>query len=565
VKIVSRLLSRSVRPLNIRYRWGVEALEDRKLLTVALQPLANLTLAQDSPTQTIDLNQTFFDNATGQSDLTFSAKSDNTALAQTTISNGVLSISLAPNASGFARITVQGQAPDSSVALDTFRVQVTASADRSLDVPLGPGHTTFRYVMANHASASISLTGPGTGTIQLGGDNLTLNGNQARGANQEIESIALTGTTAATQLTITGVSAKRGTVFADVGNITTDGSLGSIRTKRMFLDGDLNVAGGVRLMSIDGARSGTITLGQSLGPINLTIGTIIDENLSTPAPFSQIHGADWFSSDSVPETFKAAYLGRVSTTSHFDVGVQLSGDGAPARMIGSMSVRGEVGGTWNIPGASAPLLIGGSTFDWNATFGSLPSINDLGNFSGSLTVPSIASIRVRGGMLGGVLNLTGTAGTDLGHLQVFNTIANSTINAAGDLGPIRAQGLQNTLVFAGVGNLGFGQTLPASAADLSGTATIQSITLVPRKNGVGFVNSDIAAANIGTMALATTKTANGGVQFGIAATSIGHIAMRDLTTHRFITINNVHDATTLASQIASLGFSLQDLIIRQLS
>jgi hypothetical protein len=545
----------------------VESLEDRRLLTVALQPLPNLTLAQDSPMQTIDLNQTFFDNATGQSDLSFTAQSDNTALAQTSVdSSGALSIALTPAASGFARVMLTAKAPDGSEALDTFRVQVTAAADRSLDVALGPGQSQLRYVMANHTAATITLTGPGTGTVHLGGDNLAQVGNRVRGANQAVESITLTGTTAATQLTITGITAKRGTVFADVGHITSDGALGAIRIKHLFMDGDLNLAGGARLMNIDGARSGTMTLGQSIGPVSLTINSIVDENFSTPAPVSQVRGGAWFSTDSDPETFKAAYLGQVLTTSHFDVGVQLSGDGAPARLINSFNVRGEIGGTWNVPGASAPLAFGGSTFDWNATFGgSLSSINDRGNLAGSLTAPSIGSIRVRGMMTNAVLGLTGTGGTDLGNLQVTSGIINSTIDSAGDLGPIRAEALQGSLVFAGVGTVASGQTLPSAASDLSATATIKSITLVPRANVVGYLNSDIAASNVGILSLGTTKIDNGGMPFGIAGTSIARISMRDLTTHHAITINNVHDAATVAAQIAALGFSLQDLNIRILS
>lgn len=561
MRFVSRVLSRSVHRGS-----GVESLEDRKLLTVALQPLPNLTLAQDSPAQTIDLNTSFFDNATGQKDLSFTAKSDNTALATTSIdASGVLSIALAPAASGFARVMLTAKAPDGSEAIDTFRLQVTASAERSLDVALGPGHNQLGYVMANHTAATIALSGPGTGTVHLGGDQLAQAGNRVRGANQEVESITLTGTTAATQLTITGITARRGTEFADVGNITSDGALGSIRIKRMFLDGDLNLAGGAHLMTIDGARNGTMTLSQSIGPIGLTINSIVDENFSTPAPVSQVRGGAWFSTDSVPETFKAAYLGRVLTSSHFDVGVQLSGVGAPARMINSFNVRGEIGGTWNVPGASAPLVFGGSTFDWNATFGSLPSINDRGNLAGAVTVPSIGSIRVRGMMTNAVLNLTGTGGTDLGSLQVTGAIANSTINSAGNLGPIRAEALQNSLVFAGVGTVSPGQTLPSAASDLSATATIQSIKLLPRANVVGYLNSDIAAANMGDLSLGTTKIDNSGMPFGIAATSIGRISMRDLTTRHVITINNVHDAGTLAAQIAALGFSLQDLNIRILT
>lgn len=572
MKLVSRRLSQSLRPSSVlrsaaRGPCRAEPLESRRLLSVSLQPFSNATIAQGSAQQTADLNQAFFDNATGQPDLKFAAQSDNTTVAQAAVdANGTLTITPAPANAGFARITLTATAPDNSEAIQTFRVQVTASADRSLDVPIGPGHHSFRYVMANHTTATITLNGPGSGTIHMGGDNLLQIGDHARGANQEVESITLTGTTAASQLVIIGTSANRGKDFADVGNITSDGSVGQIRVKRLFLDGDINLAGGVGTLNIDAARSGTMTFGQSIGSINLTVGTITNENLSTPAPFGLIHGGNWFSSDSVPESFKAASIGRIVATGNFDVGIQLTGTGAKGQSIGGVNVLGAIGGTWTIPGPSAPLVVGGTAFDWDATFnGALPSINDRGNFGGSMTIASIPSIRVRGTMQNAVLNFTGAGVTDLGAMRVTGMIKNSTINAAGDLGPIAAEALQDSIVYAGVNTSGLSQALPAAASDLSAAASIRSITLVPRANVVGFLGSDIAAASVGTLSLSTTQIANGGVAFGIAAESIGHLLVRDLTTRHFIAINNVHDAATLAAQIAALGFGLQDLNLRILS
>jgi hypothetical protein len=558
-----KIVSRRRKALNC----AVEPLEARRLLSVSLQPLTNLLLPQGSDAQTVDLSQIFTDNATGASDLVFTAKSDNTALAQATLSGSVLSLNFAPTASGFAHISIQGTAPDGSSASQTLRLQITASADRTLTVPLGTaGHGTFRFVEANHTIGQITLTGPGSGTITLGGDNLSLAGTQARGANQELESIALTGTTSASRLTIGGVSAMRGRLYANIGNITSDGSLGSIRMQKVNLVGDITLEGGVSSIDIAGAQSSSLAFGQSIGPITLKVGNFNDVNLATPAPFGLIRGGDWVSTDSVPESFHAAYISRVYMTGNFDVGVQLTGTGAPGRTLGKLTVGGAIGGTWNIPGSSAPFLIGGTTSDWNATLASVPYIDDLGSMGGSLTIPSLPWLKVHGNMIGTLLNFTGTSGTDLRSMHVYGVIRSSAIESGANLGPILAEALQATLVYAGVAPLPQGQVLPASATDLNASATIESITLRPRgKVKIGFQASDIAAASLGNLALATTEVNNNGVAFGLAAETIGHVSVRDLTHHRQLNLNNVRDTATLAAQIAASGFTQQDLSLTILS
>jgi hypothetical protein len=545
----------------------VETLETRCLLSVSLQPLSNLLLPQGSAAQTVDLSQLFVDNTTGVNDLTFAARSDNTALAQATVSGSELTINLAPTASGFAHISIQGTAPDGSSASQNFRLQVTASSDRTLTVPIGtPGHSTFRFVEANHTIGQITLSGPGTGTITLGGDHLSLAGTQARGANQELESIDLTGTTSATHLSIGGMEARRGRVVADIGNITSDGSLGSIRIQKVDLVGDVTLAGGINSINIAAAQNSSLTFGQSTGPIAMTVGALNDVTVSTPAPFGLIKGGDWVSTDSVPESFHAAYINRVYMTSNFDVGVHLTGTGAPGRTLGKLTVGGVIGGTWTIPGSSAPFLIGGTTSDWDATINSIPNINDLGSMGGSLTTPSLSYLKVHGNMIGALVNLTGSKGTDLGAMHVYGVIRSSAIESAANLGPIVCESLEATIVYAGVAQLPQGQVLPEAASDLSSDATIQSITIRPRgKVKIGFQASDIAAATLGNLALATTQVDNSGTTFGLAAESIGHVSVRDLTHHRQLNLNNVHDAATLAAQIAASGFTLQDLSVTILS
>ena len=127
----------------------------------------------------------------------------------------------------------------------------------------------------------------------------------------------------------------------------------------------------------------------------------------------------------------------------------------------------------------------------------------------------------------------------------------------GDLGPITAEAMQQSVVFAGVGPLQQGQDLPASAADLSSTATIRSIVLHPTAKITGFLASDIAASTIGILSLGTTRVDNSSVPFGVAATSIFHISARDLTHQQVINLSSISDPMTLANEIAASGLNLQ--------
>lgn len=543
-----------------------EPLESRRLLSVSLTPIPNATIPQGSAAQSVDLSQVFTDTTTGQPDLMFSARSDNTSLLQSSISGSVLTVTAAPNLSGFAHLTLVAVAPDGFQASQVLRIHVTPTQGRTLDVPIGPGRRQFRFVQADHTIGTINLIGPGTGTLVMGGDNLVLLGDHARGANQEIESINLTGTTAATSLVINGVSAKRGRVFAQIGDVTSDGSIGIVRMKKVNLVGDINVAGGTSLINMDLAQNGTILFGQAVGRVQMKIGSFTDENFSTPAPISTLNVSGWGNSDTVPESFQAAAIQHLSSNGSFQPGVQLSGTGVTTgRLLNFMKVGGLIGGTWTVPGASAPLLIGGTAFDFNGTFASVPYIRDTGSFSGTLNIPSLSQLKVNGNMVSALLNLTGAGAKDLGVLNVRGVISGSAIVSAGNLGQISARGLVQSIVYAGVSTLPQGQPLPTSAAELTASASIGSIVTHPTAKVIGFLASDIAASSIGVLNLGTTRVANNGVPFGVAGASIGRFVVRDLTNHRVIALSNINDPTTLANQVAAQRLNLQDLTVTVLT
>ena len=215
MKFVSHLLSRTMplwsfgRGFRQVVRFQVECLETRRLLSVAIQAIPAQTIPQGTTPQALDLTQAFADNTTQQADLTFTTQSNNPSVVQPSISGTVLTLTLRRRV-GHRGHYGRCEAPDGSTAALAFRVKVPASTDRSLDVVLGPARKSFRYVESNGTSGTITLSGPGTAVIHMGGDNLVQIGDHARGSNQEIESITVTGTTSATSLVDIGVVRKGG-------------------------------------------------------------------------------------------------------------------------------------------------------------------------------------------------------------------------------------------------------------------------------------------------------------------------------------------------------------------
>jgi hypothetical protein len=199
--------------------------------------------------------------------------------------------------------------------------------------------------------------------------------------------------------------------------------------------------------------------------------------------------------------------------------------------------------------------------DWDATFGSLPFIHDGNQFAGRLTVPSLGQLIIHGNMVDAVVNLTAPNVQDVKTLVVRGAISNSVILAAGNLGPVSAEALQGSIVFAGVGTLAQGESLPTSGSELAANSTIQSINLHPRGAVVGFLASDVSASNIGTLSFGTTRVNNNGVPFGVAATQIGSISATDLTNHRTFTLTHVNNAASLAAEIAAMKLNLGDFVI----
>ena len=495
------------------------------------------------------------------SNLTFTATSDNPSLVQPAVVGSNLQLLYTPGKSGYARVNVVATDVTGTQVSQTFRVKVLADASRSADVPLGSGRS-LTFVDANRSAGTISISGPGTAVVHMAGDALQVKGGRVRGSNQQVQGITVTGTTPATTITILG-RPKRGKTLT-IGDITADGPLAMVRVKRANVEGDVTAGGTVRRIEMDGASNGTITVGAGARPMQLFVGGFSDENLTSGTPISLIRAFQWAGSDNVDETLSTPFISRLIAFGSFVPGLQLSGAPAGHMTLGPNSVGGFIGGKWNVAGRSAPLRVGGTNTSWDATFDSLPNMV-VNTLQGVLTVPSIRSILVRGNVLSAFLNFTGpfaSGALDLGQLTVRGGVFNSAIQSAGNIGSISAKDMRTTLVTAGVGPLSGTDPLPASPSDFASPAQIRSISLHPSgRNVVGFLNSDVAASNIGSLTMGTTRVANG-QPFGVAAHSIGRLTGRDLSHKQNLVFVNLTDAAALAQQVAARNLNLQDFVIR---
>jgi hypothetical protein len=101
----------------------------------------------------------------------------------------------------------------------------------------------------------------------------------------------------------------------------------------------------------------------------------------------------------------------------------------------------------------------------------------------------------------------------LSTVSVSGAVDSTTIRTSGDIGKVTVGGLINSNVFAGT------DERPASLADFDTIQTIKSLTI---KGTAGtFVDSQVAAAVINTISVRGVDTASGDSDFGFVADEVG--------------------------------------------
>jgi hypothetical protein len=169
-----------------------------------------------------------------------------------------------------------------------------------------------------------------------------------------------------------------------------------------------------------------------------------------------------------------------------------------------------------IKSLSATSWSGGTSGTDVITASNLEELSVKGAFDANLTTTTGSLSAALGSVVAGSWTIGGT----IKSLVVGASIANSNIDVSGNIGKITVGGMSNSSIFAGVSA---GITGLPVTADFASASSILSFS---DKGSSPFVNSDIAAATIDTVALANVTTNNNGAPFGIATKSLKSFGLR---------------------------------------
>ena len=447
---------------------------------------------------------------------------------------------------------------------DSFTFTVT-------DLPAGPGgdpatsgpatvdilvcsfqHMTsggkFQFIDAASHLVTVSLKGPGSADLLF----------EAKDEPHDLTAILLTGTTAASSLTITTPTG----MVANIGRlIKVTGSLGSLAAASTHLGGDLNVSGtldALTLASMTGPA--TIRLGGAADVKNsakMTFGQVADVSIDSRMPIASITAKEWREIDGLPDTLSAPRLGaltisgdaKLTLAGDFEAGLTLSGAGetSTSKTLGSVTIKGAAApAIWDVKGkvgavaivgavgaAGQPWVLKNATNVASLTLGAvveadvsaavLGAIKAVRWLDGSITGNMLTSIATTGaaatktaaaipGDFGADLTLTGfgapAKAKTLGAAAIKGNVAPSTWDITGPVGALAVSGtvgaageawvLQNSSTVA---SLTLGDVIDA---EVQGAAALGAVKAVRWQTGSITANT---VASIATVGAAATKTA----------------------------------------------------------
>lgn len=400
-----------------------------------------------------------------------------------------------PGTTYFYRLVATDDSGDISTAATATATVPTASNT----IAFG-GRTSGSYTDDLGHNVILQIAGPGTGVATFVNGNLTP------------DSIALTGTTAASTFTITVTGG-----VTHIGTVTVNGSLGHLSASKTFLEGDLAIGGTLGTVILAGANGGhTLSVGAGSRITSLSLGTVADLSIvSTPA-IGQLIATSWAVTGG-GDTITAPAITGLTVAGAFAPSFDLT---APGNDLSSATIRGTVsGGPWTLAGSAGALTTGAVDSSWSGSLtGSITSLNVHGSFAGNLTAASIGNLQVSGDMTGTV-RLTAGSAHDLRVLTVGGQIVGGQILAAGSIGSVTAAALSSANIFAGVNSSV--TALPASLSDFAQASTITSVVVSGRNHPFAVQGSNVAAESLGTVRFGAVDTAKAGVSFGLAAHSLG--------------------------------------------
>jgi cyclophilin family peptidyl-prolyl cis-trans isomerase len=397
------------------------------------------------------------------SPLTYQATSDDPSVATAALTGSQLQVNVV-NPSGNTQIHVTATDAGGNTATATFAVG-PGQAVITATVTVGTkGVQVLRFQQADGTVGNVALSGgKGTATVTLTGTSLV----QLPGRNQVVEvrgttnSIAVA-VTGATPTTALSVWGQGHSGVVHLTGITTDAHMALLNAPLASLDGPLTETGAIDRVILGNASDGTITIGAGT-VASLDVTAMNNEQINSFIPINTLKVGTW------------SGTAGISATSLNDVRIKHSfGGNISATRVGKFRAGSLVGGNWNVTGAVH-----------------------------SLTTGSIA-------------NLTFTA-LNIGNLSVDGAVSTSTLRTATNIDSIKAGAFTGTNVYAGADPAFTG--VPTASSTFVNSSVIRSLK-VNR-----FVNSNIGAQRIDSLALGAVQVSNSGTAFGAGTQRIKDLSL----------------------------------------
>jgi fibronectin type 3 domain-containing protein len=197
-------------------------------------------------------------------------------------------------------------------------VSATVAPPQSpLTVTVGRGALSFlKFVTAANTRVTISITGPGTLTVDLAGGTLSSSpsgkGAIVTGTNTTIVDITTNGTTAASSILI---STTGGNKTVSIGAISSGTALNSILAPTASLIGPLTVAGTIKRVNLGSAVAATMTVGGNLS--NFHANTINGASLVVTGNIGILVVGNWTSNQAI----SAASISSINITGNAELNV----------------------------------------------------------------------------------------------------------------------------------------------------------------------------------------------------------------------------------------------------
>ncbi len=522
------------------------------LPTAGVGGLASVPVKNNPPASPADLVN--IQSMSLMPQFTFAAVSSNPAVLTAQVSGDQLVLANSGQA-GSASVTVTATDGGGVSVSQTFAVTVG-----TLNVAIGAGNAAqiVKFPSGGKGVSSVMLKGGGSATLTFSGANLASTTKGAvttvTGTGVSIASLATTGTTARSVLTITDAP--------QVGAITSDASLKQIDASAATLNGNLTVDGTVATLLLKSASNGRIDLGgtsTSAAVTQIKLGSATNEDLVSDAPLRSITVGSWTSTTSISPLIDLPALGQLTASGDFtaglDVGYQNSG-GTLLGDLGSARVKGALGDVrWRVLGNAPAISAGSIPGGWTGMIsGNIGLFTVAHNVGGSLVANSIDVMKIGGD----ATNLSITLGQAFGagvasirSLMIDGAANGLDLTGNSDFGPITVGSLSNSNLFAGIN----GGALPTTIGDFAANAHISSVTVRSRVSG-SFLNSNIAAESLGVLKLGSIDTANGGTAFGVGCHTLAELSATNSAGHG-ITLRGINP-TNVAAYVAALNLPLGD-------